>query len=280
MGICHNAVLGTENGLLDSIPGSSRQPISNGGSRRRGEHESSMARESHESRLSRWVKSGKPGTEPVSAATVILVRDGAGLEALMLRRNSKIAFGGMWVFPGGRIDPADRDGLAADDELAAARRAAVREAQEEAGISVELDALVPFSHWTPPPIAPRRFLTWFFLAEAPPSEVVIDGGEIHEHGWMRPAEALRRRDAQEIELAPPTWVTLDELSSWSCVEEALAAARERTPERFETHIVMAADDPVALWRPDAGWRDGDLAKPGRRHRLSMNETCWRYERSD
>ena len=239
-----------------------------------------MAREGHESRLSRWVKSGKPGTEPVPAATVILVRDGAaGFETLMLRRNSKLAFGGMWVFPGGRVDPEDREGLAADDEFEAARRAAVREAQEEAGVCVEVDALVPFSHWTPPPIAPKRFLTWFFLAAAPPGEVVIDGGEIHEQGWMQPADALRRRDAQEIELAPPTWVTLYELSSWNCVQEALAAARGRTPERFETHIVMEADDPVALWRPDAGWQDGDLAKPGPRHRLSMNEACWRYERS-
>jgi len=239
-----------------------------------------MTRERHESRLARWVKGGKPGAEPVPAATVILVRDGAaGLEALMLRRNSKLAFGGMWVFPGGRVDPEDREGLTADDELGAARRAAVREAEEEAGVSLGLRALVPFSHWTPPPIAPRRFLTWFFLAAAPPSDVVIDGGEIREQRWLRPTDALQRRDAGEIELAPPTWVTLHELSSWSCVEDALAAARGRTPERFETRIVVEADAPVALWRPDAGWRDGDLAKPGRRHRLTMDEARWRYERS-
>jgi 8-oxo-dGTP pyrophosphatase MutT (NUDIX family) len=211
----------------------------------------------------------------------MLVRDGAAeLEVLMLRRNSKLAFGGMWVFPGGRVDPEDREGLAPDDEFGAARRAAVREAREEAGVSLELDALVPFSHWTPPAIAPRRFLTWFFLAEAPPSEVVIDGGEIREQGWMQPADVLRRRDAQEIELAPPTWVTLYQLSSWNCVEEALAAARGRTPECFETRIVLEADHPVALWWPDVGWQDGDLEKPGRRHRLSMNEARWRYERSD
>ena len=175
------------------------------------------------------------------------------------------------------MDEADRVG---DDELAGARRAAVREALEESGLAVAEDTLVPFSHWTPPAIAPKRFLTWFFLAAAPPNDVVIDGGEIHEQGWMRPGDALRRRDAQEIELAPPTWVTLHELSSWQCVEEALAAARGRTPERFETHIFMEADDPVALWWPDAGWRDGNLARPGRRHRLSMNEARWRYERSD
>jgi 8-oxo-dGTP pyrophosphatase MutT (NUDIX family) len=45
----------------------------------------------------------------IPAATVVLLRDAAGgLETLMLRRNSKLAFaGGAWVFPGGRIDPED-----------------------------------------------------------------------------------------------------------------------------------------------------------------------------
>ena len=72
-----------------------------------------MAGETHEHRLARWAKKGKPGEPPVPAATVILLRDGPdGLETLMLRRNSKLAFvGGMWVFPGGRVDPEDREGL-------------------------------------------------------------------------------------------------------------------------------------------------------------------------
>jgi 8-oxo-dGTP pyrophosphatase MutT (NUDIX family) len=87
---------------------------------------------------------GAQGTAAVAAATVILVRDGVeGAETLMLRRSSRLAFaGGMWVFPGGRVDDGDRDGLSDDDELGAARRAAVREAREEAGLDVRLDHLV------------------------------------------------------------------------------------------------------------------------------------------
>jgi len=80
------------------------------------------------------------------AATVVLLRDSAaGLETLLLRRNSQIAFGGMWVFPGGRVDDGDRAGLAPDDGLGAARRAAIREAQEEAGLIVPEGLLVPLS---------------------------------------------------------------------------------------------------------------------------------------
>ncbi|HAL42384.1 MAG TPA: NUDIX domain-containing protein, partial [Gammaproteobacteria bacterium] len=41
------------------------------------------------------------GVSPtIPAATVVLLRDGEqGVEVLMLRKNSKITFGGMWVFP-------------------------------------------------------------------------------------------------------------------------------------------------------------------------------------
>ena len=68
-----------------------------------------MSETRHEEKLEKWAREGKPGSEPVAAATVILLRDtDTGLETLMLRRNSKIAFGGMWVFPGGRVDDEDR----------------------------------------------------------------------------------------------------------------------------------------------------------------------------
>lgn len=239
-----------------------------------------MAGEDHGRRVARWARAGKTGSAPVAAATVVLLRDGAqGSETLLLRRNSKIAFGGMWVFPGGRVDAEDRAGLADDDELEAARRAAEREAREETGLCIAARAMVPLSHWTPPPITPRRFLTWFFLAEAPAGEVEIDRGEIHEHEWMRPADALRRRNAGEIELAPPTWVTLHTLAGWRDVHTALAATRERGPEHFATHIAVTDAGPVALWHGDAGYDDAEAATPGPRHRLSMRDSQWVYERT-
>ncbi len=226
-----------------------------------------------------WLARGPGEKPPTPAATVMLVRDAPhGLETLMLRRSSKIAFGGMWVFPGGKVDAADRAGLAADDELGAARRAAVREAVEEAGLAIPASSLVPFSHWTPPAMAKVRFHTWFFLAPAPAGRVAIDQGEIHEHAWMRPDEALRRRDAQEIELAPPTFVTLFELSRFGAVAAALAAARASTPERFTTRVAKAEGGMVALWHGDAGYEAADVARPGARHRLWMLDAGWRYER--
>ena len=220
---------------------------------------------------------GGRGAEPMlDAATVVLVRDGTeGLECLMLRKTSGQAFGGLWVFAGGRVEPGDGSGLDG------ARAAAVREAQEETGLVVDPADLVPISHWTPPVEAPRRYATWFFLAPLPPeaADVVVDGGEIGDHVWTRPAEAHARLTAGEIRLLPPTWVTLASLVPYTDVAAALAAARRAEIDRFLTHTAADGETLVMLWAPDAGYESGDLAAPGARHRLVMDPAGWRYERS-
>jgi 8-oxo-dGTP pyrophosphatase MutT (NUDIX family) len=218
------------------------------------------------------------------AATVVLLRDGEdGLESLMLRRNAQLEFaGGMWVWPGGRIDPDDYAGGVPDDSPEvlerAARRAAAREALEEADLVVDPDALVWFSHWTPPPIAPKRFLTYFFAAPAPEGAVHIDGGEIHGHAWMTPTDAMRRRNALEIELSPPTWITLEHLAAYSSTAEALASMAAEPPEWFATRFAGVDGGGVALYHGDAGYDDEDASIPGPRHRLWMLDSGWRYER--
>ncbi len=72
---------------------------------------------------------------PTPGATVVPLRDGPdGLEVLMIERAAALAYGGMWAFPGGRVDPGDADPADPADEVARARRAAVREADEEVGL--------------------------------------------------------------------------------------------------------------------------------------------------
>lgn len=215
----------------------------------------------------------------MDAATVVLLRDGEpGLEILMVRRDSRIAFaGGHWVFPGGRVEEEDRAGTT--DELGAARRAAVRETMEEAGLAVDIDALVPFSHWTPPEIAPKRYLTWFFLAAASSDDVKIDDHEIRDHTWIRPADAMERRNRGEIELGPPTWITLEHLAPRATVAEALAWARDNEPTRFATRIAGVEGGAVALYHGDAGYESSEANIAGGRHRLWMVADGWHYERS-
>jgi 8-oxo-dGTP pyrophosphatase MutT (NUDIX family) len=230
----------------------------------------------HPARMTQHL-TGAAGDSPLlDAATVVLVRDGTpGLECLMLRKTRGQAFGGLWVFPGGRVEPDDGTGLDG------ARAAAVREAEEETGLVIDAAALVPFSHWNPPAEAPRRYATWFFLAGLPEgsADVVVDGGEIGDHVWTTPAAALDRQRAGEVDLLPPTWVSLRRIGDLPDVAAALADVAGGEIERFSTHI---ADDDgvlVSLWEPDAAYRSGDLAAEGPRHRLTMDPSGWRYERS-
>ncbi len=222
-----------------------------------------------------------PAAHPaIPAATVVLVRDGDdGLEVLMLHRVSQVAFGGMWVFPGGRVDDGDRRPDDPDDE-AAARRAAARESVEECGLELEPDEFVPFSHWLPPAITPRRYATWFFVGRASDGEVVTDGGEMDDHQWLHPTEVLARRDRGEVDLAPPTWVTLHDLAEHADVEAVLAAAEQRTPlPRYETRWSAVEGGAVALWAGDAGYDASDPTVEGPRHRLWMLEDGWHLDRT-
>ena len=216
---------------------------------------------------------GRPLVKP--AASVAIVRDGpTGVETLMLRRPVGGAFGGMWVFPGGKVEAADLG----TDEVDRARSAAVREAAEEAGFLLARERLAYLSHWLPPADVPHRFSTWFFVA-AGDGRVTIDGREIDSYAWCRPREALSRCDSGDLTLVPPTWVTLHWLSQHADADAAVRAATQGPPESFVTRLATVGDIRVAMWQEDAGHRSGNPSQPGSRHRLTMAPGAWRYERA-
>lgn len=211
--------------------------------------------------------------EPVfPAATVVLVRDGdAGLEALLVQRNQAVRhMGGMWVFPGGKVDQDDYPGDR--DEYCAAVNAAIRETREEAGVDVTADQLVYLSHWTTPEGAKRRFATWFFLTILEDGQQVrVDGGEIALHRWVRPEIAIAESAdaAHPLRLMPPTYVSLADIADChSC-----AQARERMGERdaimYAPRMVPVDEGICFLYEGDAGYDDTALDAPGARHRLYM-----------
>lgn len=219
-----------------------------------------------------------PPAPLIPAATVILLRDHAGeLETLMLRRNRSLkAFGGAWVFPGGRVDKAD--GLGTHDEMTCARMAACRETREETGLDITPDGLVSLSLWIPPVQEKRRFSTRFFLAAAPDAPVKIDDGEIHDYEWIKPKEIIANTPDPKRLVMPPTYVSLHDLSAFQSVDAALTTIADRTDEVFETRFTRTDTGFATVWHPDAAYDGADLETPGPRRRLITSSEGWDYQK--
>jgi len=220
--------------------------------------------------------------EPVyPAATVVLVRDGEeGLEALLVQRNKALAhMGGMWVFPGGRVDDADYP--ADRDDYGAALNAAIRETREEAGLEIAASQLAYLSHWTTPEGAKRRYATWFFLAVLEDGqEVTVDGSEIAHHRWVRPEVAFAEiRDTEHpFRLMPPTFISLLDIAGCQSCREALGHIGARQAFHYAPRMVFVEDGICFLYQGDAGYADENLDAQGGRHRTYMIDGQLEYLR--
>ncbi len=171
------------------------------------------------------------------------------LEVLLLKRTEEAKFmPGVWVFPGGAVDP----GTATDE--AGYRACAVRELAEEAGIELaEAEELVLFSRWITPEVVSRRFDAWFFLALAPAHTPPAAGRGRDHRGAAGSSRGRRSKShaAGELALAFPTVKQLESLLPHRTAEEAIAAHRDREVEPIlpkvigtpEEHRVVLPGDP-------------------------------------
>jgi 8-oxo-dGTP pyrophosphatase MutT (NUDIX family) len=195
--------------------------------------------------------------DPRPAASVIALRRGGrhadrGLELLLLRRSEQASFmPGVWVFPGGAVDPGDGEGEAGY------RACAVRELAEEAAIELDgPDQLVPFSHWITPEVVPVRFDTRFYLALAPAHAAPqADGFETTEAAWWEPRPALDAHRAGELSLVFPTIKQLESLLPYASANEAIEAARGRRVEPILPRVVGEGGGHRVLLPGEPGYDD-------------------------
>jgi len=144
---------------------------------------------------------------------------------LMVRRPPRGFFGGVWVFPGGTVDPGDR----AEDDIdldQAFRRAAVRELAEEVGMVVDVGSLAFVSRWVTPAVFARRYDTHFYLAplsSTPPLTLAVD--ELEEAAYITPSAALGAHQAQQWPMVLPTVAHLRWLARFTGIDQALEATR-------------------------------------------------------
>ncbi|HET8611904.1 MAG TPA: NUDIX domain-containing protein [Sphingomonas sp.] len=208
-------------------------------------------------------------TEPeIPAASLILMRDAESgpPELLFVRRAAALRFaGGAYVFPGGRIDPADREGArplidaGLDPEEAAARIAAIRETEEETGIALGAEkeaalALTPFARWCPEIGVKRRFDTRFFLAEPRDRADPIADGVESTHAFWATAEAVLTRCATGDGYAIfPTRRLLERLAGYASFEQARADALARPQIIIRPRIERREDGEWLTIPQDAGY---------------------------
>jgi hypothetical protein len=92
------------------------------------------------------------------------------------------------------------------------------------------DLLHPWTHWVTPEFEPRRYDTWFFVAEMPARGQARDvSGEADLSVWHRPLDALADYRTGGIDMMPPTLVTLREIALHRDTAGVLAAAEARIP---------------------------------------------------
>ncbi len=155
---------------------------------------------------------------------------------------------------------ADGSPFKGDDRAAAARDAIGKDQRpfldliQELDIYLDLDALTVFARWITPPLTPKRFDTWFYVAKAPEDQLAVcDGYETVDAEWIEPAEAIRLGEAGERTVIFPTRMNLQLLAEASGAADAVARAAGRTLVTVEPQITERPGGRVLVLPPDAGY---------------------------
>lgn len=117
---------------------------------------------------------------------VALLRDDGHI--LMQRRPEGKQHGGLWEFPGGKIDPGEGP-----------VEAALREMEEELGVGLEAHALMPvsFAHSGEAHSGERRVLLLLYVARAWSGDPVAREGQ--QFSWVAP-DALPNLDMPPLDI--------------------------------------------------------------------------------
>lgn len=180
----------------------------------------------------------------------------------MLQRGKDARFmPGVWVFAGGVVEAADREGSetpaeGVEPDEFAHRVCGARELAEEAGVEIAASELLPWSRWITPEQVPARFDTRFYVALAPAHcKPEADGVEMDDARWISPADALTESAADRFELSFPTIKHLEELSRFADAGEVLKNAAARPVVPLTPKVVGTEDSFDIILPGEPGYDD-------------------------
>jgi 8-oxo-dGTP pyrophosphatase MutT (NUDIX family) len=127
---------------------------------------------------------------------------------------------------------------------------------EAEDLEIATDLMTPFAHWITPIFAPKRFDTWFYLAEAPEDQLALhDGSESVDSVWIGAQAAIDEAAAGKRTLVHATTKNLELLAEGGTVTGALSQASERKIVTVQPWVEMRDGKRFLHLPPDAGYRN-------------------------
>ncbi len=119
------------------------------------------------------------------------------------------------------------------------------------------DTLVPFAHWVTPVFMPKRFDTYFYVAETPVGQLGRhDGSESVDSVWVHPLEAI---EDKRWTIIFPTKMNLLKLGKAKTAAEAMAIAKATPVVTVEPKVVKRDDGQFLTIPEEAGY--GKIEEP-------------------
>ena len=134
--------------------------------------------------------------------------------------------------------------------------ASILDLVEAEDLELATELMTPYAHWITPTFAPKRFDTWFFLADAPEDQVALhDGSESTDSVWIGAQAAIDEATAGRRTLVHATLKNLELLAEGGTVAGALAQAKKRKVITVQPWVETRDGKRYLHIPPDAGYRN-------------------------
>jgi len=113
------------------------------------------------------------------------------------------------------------------------------------GLVLRTDLLGVWAAWLTPVFEPRRYRTWFFVADLPEGQRTRDvSTESSSVTWLPASGAVREVEEERMFMLPPTYLTCLEIGQYDDPGTVLEAAHGRRVEMFMPEVEETPDGGV------------------------------------
>lgn len=122
------------------------------------------------------------------------------------------------------------------------RELAMTEFLSRRGLVLRTDLLGAWSGWLTPIFEPKRYRTWFFVAELPEGQRTRDVSTESDHVvWLPALDAASQAEGRAILMLPPTYLTCVDVGQYDDPDAVLAEASSRQVEMFTPAVVSSGE---------------------------------------